>query len=106
MATLSVVKTLAKIGIAGGAVAVTSNHGVWSTNTENGMKSLNKAKTVFYSAADKEIIEKIPEPKSFGNKVVSSWNSGVTSAFSFIQSSPDKVTEYAQSNISKLWKDK
>ncbi|KAL4216407.1 hypothetical protein ACF0H5_024132 [Mactra antiquata] len=58
MATLSVVKTLAKIGIAGGAVAVTSNHGVWSTNTENGMKSLNKAKTVFYSAADKEIIEK------------------------------------------------
>lgn len=82
---------------------VTSSQGVWSANSEMGVKALNKVRSKVLPAAN-EIVEKIPSRESVMNTNITYWNSGVKTVFSAMSTAPEKSATFIKQTLQDLKK--
>ncbi|KAL3885518.1 hypothetical protein ACJMK2_025571 [Sinanodonta woodiana] len=90
----TVLKTLAKLTIGVGAVYVTVDQGVWD-GIRQGDSALNKVKQSVLPATS-EYWQKVPSVSDLQRTVLSKWNSGVTTAFTYMAHTPETTGKYCK----------
>ncbi|KAK7500413.1 hypothetical protein BaRGS_00008320 [Batillaria attramentaria] len=101
---VSIVKQLTKLALGVGAVYITVEQGVWSTDTSHGSKVLENVRATVAPAAS-EYVNKIPSSHKVNDSVLTAWNKGVTTAFGCIAEAP-KYGKTAMESTKRLISDK
>ncbi|XP_014666383.1 PREDICTED: uncharacterized protein LOC106808262 isoform X2 [Priapulus caudatus] len=86
----SLIKNVIKIGVAGGALYVTIDQGVWSLDGKQGARTLQSVASKV--APDSHVYTKeIPEVKNVTRLMEEKWNRGVQDTFLWMDDAPSNL---------------
>ncbi|XP_025087862.1 uncharacterized protein LOC112560306 isoform X2 [Pomacea canaliculata] len=101
---VALVKNLAKVGVGAGAIYVTIQQGIWSTDTKQGYQVLNSVRSSVLPTAS-EYVSKIPSAEQMCISATQTWNKGVTKVFEGVAEVPEygkKVVTYTKDSVCQL----
>jgi len=86
----SVVKNVTRVGLAGAAVKITYDQGVWDSSTDKGRRIFEQAKQKILPGTI-EYPKQLPTCRDMKLSVQSSWNKGVQNSFYYIKNGPEEA---------------